>query len=77
MLEGCTIVEMKNLEPFVIHFYSNEIFNDTRKLLHSQSVCMFDKVFASFSLLTRNIRTKENCTSIDMHNLDVDMYCDL
>ena len=37
-------------------------------------VCMFDKVFASFLLLTCKNLHKEICTS---HNLEVDTYCDL
>jgi hypothetical protein len=38
---------------------------------------MFDKVFASFSLLTRKNLHKKKCTSIDMHILEIDTYCDL
>ena len=38
---------------------------------------MFDKGFASFSLLTCKNLHKEKCTSIDMHDLEVDTYCDL
>jgi hypothetical protein len=45
---------------------------------------MFDKVFASFFLLTRKNLHKRKCTSIDTHILEIDthileidMYCDL
>ena len=39
---------------------------------------MFDKVFASFSHFSRkNSHKKIKCISIDTHNLEVDMCCDL
>ena len=43
-----------------------------------QSMCMFDKVIASFPLLTcKNLPPNKKCMSIDTHNLEVDPYCDL
>ena len=40
-------------------------------------MCMFDKVFASFKVLTcKNLHEKKG-TSIDTHNSEVDMYYDL
>ena len=38
---------------------------------------VFDKAFASFSLLTRKNLHKNKCTSIDTHILEVDTCCDL
>ena len=45
--------------------------------IRSVPVCMFDKVFASFSLLTLENSHQKKCMSIDTHNLEVDMYWDL
>ena len=44
---------------------------------YSHAVYMFDKVFASFSLLTRKNLHKQKYTSIDMHNLAIDTSYDL
>ena len=44
---------------------------------NQQCICMFDKAFASFSLLTRKNLHKNKCTTIDTHILEVDTYYDL
>ena len=48
-------------------------------MITTLTVCMFDKVFATFSLLTckyshTHCHTHKKCTSIDTHNLEVDTY---
>ena len=41
-----------------------------------QCVCL-TKFLQVFSLLTCKYSHKKRCMSVDMHNLEVDMYCDL
>jgi hypothetical protein len=40
-------------------------------------MCMFHKVFASFSLLTRKNSHKKNARQLTTHNLEADTSCDL
>ena len=55
-----------------MELYKAYVFGDLM-----QPMCMFNKVFARFPLLTRKNSHKKKCMSMDTHNLKFDTYCDL
>ena len=69
-----TVMAVNNVMPYN---HATDLEHWSVYIQSKQAVYMFDKVFASFSLLTCKNLHKKKCTSIDTLILEIDTYCDL